>query len=195
MLILSACSSSMVEEEIASTLDKMTEIEETYNVIQSELVTVELNEQKLFTEAMKLTTDEQNNLQELVLQLQDSLQERKNLIQKEIDAMQQAKQASEAIQDFIHEATDKEKVANLNEAIQQRYATHENFTDAYQALLEAQQQLYTLLDKHHVQLEQLTAKVDEVNSKNIAVQKEIEQFNEDTQRVNALKATLFSSLE
>lgn len=187
---LSACSGTSTEEQLNEILETTFEQEAEYRDVQSELQSREQNEQEIFESIMALTKEQQSEVEEKSQEAIASADERLGLLETERESMQNASEEFAAIDELIEE-TDEEAVKSdlqaLNERMNERFAKHGEFTDAYQGLIEHQKELYAMVAEEDMDLATLQDKTDEVNEQNELVQEAVTAFNEQTEQFNELK--------
>lgn len=190
ILFLSACSGASTEEQLNEILETTFEEEAEYREVQSELQSREQNEQEIFESIMALTKEQQSEVEEKSQEAIASADERLELLGTERESMQNAAEEFKGIDQLIEE-TEEENVKSdleaLREQMDERFAKHSEFTDAYEALIERQKELYGMVAEEDMDLATLQDKTDEVNDQNDLVQEAVTAFNEQTEQFNELK--------
>lgn len=197
-LILTGCSvGESVEKQLSDVLSGMYTAEQEYRDVQAEVSKLEKSEQELFTNVMKLTQGDKEELEVKVSELNALLDERVSYIDEEEASMKKANKFAESLDEIIIEADDDNysKISELKKAVSERYELHSTFIAEYKKLVDFQKNLYAMLIDEATELPKLKDKVEEVNAQNQAVQLAINAFNESTGIVNGLKDDLFTSLE
>lgn len=189
-LFLSACSGASTEEQLNEILETTFEEEAEYRDVQSELQSREQNEQEIFESIMALTKEQQAEVEEKSQEAVASADERLDLLETERESMQSAAEEFTGIDELIEE-TEEEAVKSdlqaLKERMDERFAKHGEFTDAYQTLIEHQKELYAMVAEEDMDLATLQDKTNEVNEQNELVQEAVTAFNEQTEQFNELK--------
>ncbi len=189
-LFLSACSGASTEEQLNEILETTFEEEAEYRDVQSELQSREQNEQEIFESIMALTKEQQAEVEEKSQEAIASADERLELLETERESMQSAADEFDGIDELIEETEEEAVKADLQalkEQMNERFAKHGEFTDAYQALIEQQKQLYAMVAEEDMDLATLQDKTNEVNEQNELVQEAVTAFNEQTEQFNELK--------
>ncbi|RAZ69944.1 YkyA family protein [Planococcus maitriensis] len=190
ILFLSACSGASTEEQLNEILETTFEEEAEYREVQSELQSREQNEQEIFESIMALTKEQQSEVEEKSQEAIASADERLELLGTERESMQNAAEEFKGIDQLIEE-TEEENVKSdleaLREQMDERFAKHSEFTDAYEALIERQKELYGMVAEEDMDLATLQDKTDEVNDQNDLVQEAVTAFNKQTEQFNELK--------
>ncbi len=189
-LFLAACSGASTEEQLNEILEATFEEEADYREVQSELQSREQNEQEIFESIMALTKEQQEEVEEKSQEAIASADERLDLLATERESMQGAAEEFTEIGQLIEETEDETLQADLEalkEQMDERFAKHAEFTDAYEALVERQKELYAMVAEEDMDLATLQEKTDEVNEQNELVQQAVTAFNEQTEQFNELK--------
>lgn len=189
-LFLSACSGASTEEQLNEILEATFDAEAGYREVQGELQSREQNEQEIFESIMALTKEQQPEVEEKSQEAIASADERLDLLETERESMQNAAEEFAAIDELIEETEEqavKSDLQALDERMEERFAKHGEFTDAYQGLIEHQKELYAMVAEEDMDLATLQDKTDEVNEQNELVQESVTAFNEQTEQFNELK--------
>lgn len=189
-LFLSACSGASTEEQLNEILETTFEEESEYREVQSELQSREQNEQEIFESIMALTKEQQAEVEEKSQEAITSADERLELLETERESMQSAAEEFKGIDQLIEETDDetvKSDLEALREQMAERFTKHGEFTDTYEALIERQKELYTMVAEEDMDLATLQDKTNEVNEQNDLVQEAVTAFNEQTEQFNELK--------
>lgn len=198
VLFLSACAEDLtVEQQLTDILAAVNEKERKGLSYVDRLNRQEKQEQALFARTMELTQQRYEEVKKQVAALKRSARERETLIQKEEEAVGSTRELAEEFSGLIGSAdsTHEEILKKINEALQTRYAQHEQMTSAYKELIGAQTHLYTLLEDRSARASRLKAEAAKVNRLTSEVQMKVEAFNETTNKVNHLKTRLLARLE
>lgn len=197
-LLLAGCSfNATTEDKVSKVLGEMYDAEDTYRESQSELKSLEEEEQKLFTKTMELTQEEKDQLEENVAKLQEIVEERTEKIEAEKDAMEKAK---EMVSDFDKieeklETDEQAEIKKLKEAVNERYEAHTLIVNEYEELTALQKELYNMLVDEETNITTLNEQVGKINEQNEKVVAAIEEFNEQTENVNEIRDEVYSNLK
>ncbi|MBB4824082.1 chromosome segregation ATPase [Sporosarcina luteola] len=198
LFLLAGCSfGGGLEKKLSDTMTSLSDSEKTYQETQSELTKLEEKEQVLFTSTMELTKEDSDKVKGNVKELISSVDNRMKLFDKELDSIRSAKDTAGKLKDLIGKADgkEKEKMERLQELLGKRYDLHSSFAEEYKSLATKQKEFYEMLGQENIEIDQLKAKVEEINDSNSKVKVAIESFNQTTKEVNTLKDELFSSLD
>lgn len=197
-LLLSGCTfGESTDTQLSNVLSVVYEKEEGYRDAQEELSELETQEQETFNEVMELTQKDKEKVAALASELESSVSKRKTLLEQETESMESAEASLSSFEELLNETKDEEiksLLAELEEALNNRFDAHDLVTEEYLKLAELQQTLYGLLPKEETKQIDLQEQVDLVNSQNEKVQSAIQAFNDSTQEVNRLKETVYSTL-
>lgn len=199
LTLLSACSfGESTNQKLSNILTTIYESEADYRGVQSELVEFEKKEQTNFQRMMELTREQKEELTKLVDETEKLLGERLALVEKEAASIKLASDKMVDLETLISEVKEeKEKTAlkQIEEVLKNRYASYEELTAQYNSLASLQEDLYSLLIEEGSEMTSIQEKVLEVNAQNEVVQKQVEQFNELTVRLNEVKEEVFTALQ
>ncbi|KXH79845.1 YkyA family protein [Sporosarcina sp. HYO08] len=192
--ILSGCFGRSVESELSSVINDLNKAETKYNETQVLLIDMETKEQKFFNDVMGLTQKQYDQLLMKVVEMEEMLVKRVQLIEQEKASMEEAHKLLKEFDPIIStlEGQEKSKVEQLKEAFDDRYALHSTFVIAYEKLTTLQKELYEMIAVKDTHLPKLQEKVKQVNDQNERVQSAIDAFNNSTVNINQLKDEVFS---
>jgi len=197
LLIVAGCSGSGTREELDQVLNETFDAEEEYRDVQDDLEEREKKEQQLFEEIMALTQEQQEDVEKQAQEAIDSADERLDFLQTEKESMQAAEENFAEIDGVIEEAEEaavKTDLEALKAKMDERFAAHDEFTQAYEGLIGLQKELYEMLKDEENNLQMLQEKATEVNEQNEQVQNAVTAFNDLTQQVNELKDATMEKL-
>lgn len=199
LTLLSACSfGESTNQKLSNILTTIYESEADYRDVQSELVVFEKKEQTNFQSMMELTQEQKEELTKLVDETEKLLGERLALVEKEAASIKLASDKMVDLETLISEVKEeKEKTAlkQIEEVLKNRYASYKELTAQYNSLASLQEDLYSILVEEGSEMASIQEKVQEVNAQNEVVQKQVEQFNALTVRLNEVKEEVFTALQ
>ncbi|MFS0574403.1 YkyA family protein [Sporosarcina sp. 179-K 3D1 HS] len=198
MILLTGCSfDSSVEKMLSETLSKMNDAEQEYRNAQAELTEIEMAEQQLFIETMKLSREQREELEAKTTQLEEQQAERMELVETEKKAMGQASSYMEEFNAIIEnaEGSVQEELKQLQQAMKERYEQHGEFLPSYTELATLQKELYQMLTEEETDYRKLKEQVQSINELNEKVQLKVEAFNNKTRDVNELREKVEKSLQ
>ncbi|SER59694.1 YkyA family protein [Psychrobacillus sp. OK032] len=199
VLLLSACSfGQTTEDKLSNILTEIYNLEADYRDVQTQLAETEQKEQANFQSMMELTKDQKEELTKQVEETAQLLEERLVLVEKEAASIKSASEKLTDIDALISEsdeASEKESIQKIEEALKNRYTAYSDLTEQYNALASLQEKLYKMLIHEAAEVTTIQAQVDEVNKQNEVVQQSVETFNELTAELNKIKEEVFTSLQ
>ncbi|MDV6376854.1 YkyA family protein [Sporosarcina sp. GW1-11] len=197
-ILLTACSKdSSLERRLAHLLANVNEKEKLGTSYVRKLNQREQKEQQLFSDTMELTQQQYTEVRKLVTALKKSANERMVIIDKEQQALRDARMELKYFQELMGGVDGEyiEKVEKVQNALLDRYDAHDRFVSDYKELINEQIILYTELEDRTIRLRVLDDQVNEVNRLTSVVERDLHEFNEATTEVNRLKSRVFASLE
>lgn len=184
-------------QDLTNSLAKMHQFEKDYEVNQQGIQVLEQKEQQLFEELMNHSKKEHVLIREKMTEAQKSIEKRMELFAIEQQAMQNAEQLIKPFAILVKDAeglTDEEKEILLTK-VKNRYEAYRQFATNYTKLMEEQAILYSLLLDSETTDEQLVKQINHVNEQVAFVKESIENFNEKTKLMNAIKKQLIKEEE
>lgn len=184
-------------EEMFEILERVVQIEKTFQDQQDPLVNLEKEEKELYKKISELNTQE--NHDEIVTLSESAItiaQKRQEHIDLERKSIMESKQEFNTVMDIIEkieEAKLKEQAMSLYDLMQERYDIHEKLYESYARGLTNDIELYTLLKNEVVENELLESQVNKVNEAYQEVLTHNEAFNEKTEQYNIAKLQFYQS--
>lgn len=192
LLTVSACAKVNPAEDIYNHLEKAVSLEAVFEAQQVPLSQAENEEYDLYDEILKLS--DLDEISKLVTKAEDLAFSRKGMIEKERESIQ------EAYDEFLHikpivetlENKDLLQVANdLIATMENRFETYNKLYTEYKAAIDLDLELYTLVLKEDLTIEELEAQHDKVNDSYSKVNDLKDKFNEYTLSYNDLKRDFY----
>jgi chromosome segregation ATPase len=197
IFVLSGCvGGSTPEEKIYNVLEETVKKEEQFEEVQKPLKELEEKEQKLFKEIMNLGMKEIDKIVKLSDEALANVKERKQKIEKEQEAMDGAEEEFNKAEDYVKKLKDeklKKEAQTLIEKMSSRYKTHEKLTSAYLEALTLDKELYEMLKKEDLKMENLDEKISSINKKYKEVISVNEKYNSQTEEFNKLKKHFYKN--
>ncbi|MGG0645220.1 YkyA family protein [Sporosarcina gallistercoris] len=194
LLFASGCTGEkdQMQKELGSILADIQTYEKKVSESENQLASLEKKEQILFGKTVDFGIEERELVESGVSKLETYLEERRQLIVVEQDAVAEAKGSVERLTD-LQEGTGDEgakSVAKLKTALVKRYELHTEVIELYEELLNRQSALYELLIEENVKRVELEEAAGAVNKQRTKLEDAIRVFNQSTLEVNsALKET------
>lgn len=161
---------------------------------QKPLTELESKEKKIFEEIMDLGMKDMEQMTKLANLALDNLKERKEKMELEQKSMIASKKEFSKIEDPIEKIESKQlkkEAQDLFQLMEKRYAFHDRLYEAYNKGIETNIQLYKLLMKKDVSMDDLENQIEITNKAYSEVLKMNEQFNEQTKKFNNEKKKFY----
>ncbi|MFS0808012.1 YkyA family protein [Shouchella sp. 1P01AA] len=184
-------------ESIHSSLEEAAEIEnEGFDELQQPMLDAEEQEAELYSQIVDLDMDAYDEIVELSDQAIASVNERRELLAEEKESIEEGFSAFEdAVSDFSELEDDNlvDLATNVQEAMDNRYASYQDLHTIYEESLDLDEQLYEMLKDEDLDAETLTAHIEETNQKYEERREATEQFNEYTTAYNDAKREFYEA--
>ncbi|MED4127449.1 MULTISPECIES: YkyA family protein [Shouchella] len=195
-LFLVACGQTATES-IHSSLEEAAEIEnEGFDEQQQPMMDAEEHEAELYSQIVDLDMDAYDEIVRLADEAIASVGERRELLSNEQESIEEGYNVFEnAVADFS-ELEDENLVDLANdvqEAMDNRYASYQDLHTIYEESLDLDEQLYEMLKDEELDAETLTAHIEETNQKYEERREATEQFNEYTTAYNDAKRAFYEA--
>ncbi|MEK5174865.1 YkyA family protein [Heyndrickxia sp. FSL W8-0496] len=182
------------EEKIYDIMEQTVVKEKDFEKQQKPLTELESKEKKIFEEIMDLGMKDMEQMTKLANLALDNLKERKEKMELEQQSMNASKKEFSKIEDPIEKIESKQlkkEAQDLFQLMEKRYAFHDRLYEAYNKGIETNIQLYELLMKKDVSMDDLENQIEITNKAYSEVLKMNEQFNEQTKKFNDEKKKFY----
>ena len=182
------------EEKIYYIMEQTVVKEKDFEKQQKPLTELESKEKKIFEEIMDLGMKDMEQMTKLANLALDNLKERKEKMELEQKSMIASKKEFSKIEDPIEKIESKQlkkEAQDLFQLMEKRYAFHDRLYEAYNKGIETNIQLYKLLMKKDVSMDDLENQIEITNKAYSEVLKMNEQFNEQTKKFNNEKKKFY----
>ncbi|GIN37689.1 YkyA family protein [Heyndrickxia oleronia] len=182
------------EEKIYDIMEQTVVKEKDFEKQQKPLTELESKEKKIFEEIMDLGMKDMEQMTKLANLALDNLKERKEKMELELQSMNASKKEFSKIEDPIEKIESKQlkkEAQDLFQLMEKRYAFHDRLYEAYNKGIETNIQLYELLMKKDVSMDDLENQIEITNKAYSEVLKMNEQFNEQTKKFNDEKKKFY----
>ncbi|MBU5210904.1 YkyA family protein [Heyndrickxia oleronia] len=182
------------EEKIYDIMEQTVVKEKDFEKQQKPLTELESKEKKIFEEIMDLGMKDMEQMTKLANLALDNLKERKEKMELEQKSMIASKKEFSKIEDPIEKIESKQlkkEAQDLFQLMEKRYAFHDRLYEAYNKGIETNIQLYKLLMKKDVSMDDLENQIEITNKAYLEVLKMNEQFNEQTKKFNNEKKKFY----
>jgi chromosome segregation ATPase len=199
MVLLTGCmGGSTPQEMVYNTLEDTVQKEEKLKETQDPLTKLEEEEQKLFDQAIGLSMKEIDEIRKIADQALENINERETLIKEEAAAMEEAEEAFQAAESSIGEIEDeklKKEAEELAALMNKRFKAHASMADSYMKSLTSDRELYEMLKKEDLTMEQLQAQIEKINANYKSTMEHNQTYNQLTEEVNASKLSFYENAE
>lgn len=191
MIIAAGCGQQKSpEDKIYSILEKVVTAEKGFEDQQNPLTSLEKQEKELFDKIMGLGMKKNEEVSKLSDQALSLAEERKNHIEKEQKSIVASKKEFKKTDDVIDDLDDKELQASavkLSNIMMDRYAAHDQLYHEYLNGIQQDEDLYRLLKKKSVSLDELEAQINKINKTYRGIFVINDKFNDLTEKYNKQK--------
>ncbi|MGD6964876.1 YkyA family protein [Rossellomorea vietnamensis] len=197
--LLTGCmGGSTPQEMVYNTLEDTVKKEEALKETQEPLTKLEEEEQALFDKAISMSMEEIEEIRKIADQALENISEREALINEESEAMADAKEAFQAVESSIEEIEDEElrkEAEDLSSLMNERFEAHSAMADSYLQSLSSDKELYELLKKEDLTMEELQAQIEKVNANYETTMEHNQTYNQLTEEVNGSKVSFYENAE
>ncbi|ASK63635.1 hypothetical protein CFK37_16460 [Virgibacillus phasianinus] len=194
--LLSACSGASTSEKIYDHLEKAVTAEKAFEKQQDDIVKLEKEEQKLYSQIIDLSMDEFDKIKSIAVEAIGVIDKRKEKIALEKESIEGSKEEFEKVKELIGEL-EKEKAKNkankMYDVMMNRYDAYYTLNDAYAKSLKLEKELYTMLQKEDLKQETLTEHIKKINESYKNVLAANKNFNAYTEKYNKLKKEFYKA--
>ncbi|MEH7251750.1 YkyA family protein [Neobacillus niacini] len=194
-IILAGCmNKEPAAEKMYQVLEKVVEAEKEFENQQQPLVALEKQEQEIYNQIMTLGMKQHNEIVNLSNEALSMIEERRVLLQKEINSINASKtefKKAEAIKNEIKVPEQKKKAEELLEIMTNRYKVHSQLSKEYLNALDSDKELYTMLKNEGISFDKLEEHVTKLNTAYQQVFEKNEKFNDLTAQYNVKKLEFY----
>lgn len=195
-ILISGCTKANPAEEIYNHLEKAVSLEIVFEDKQKPLSEAENEEYELYEKILSIADLEE--IQLLATKAKEIANSRKEMITEEKDSIEKSYNEFVLTKPII-ETIDDESLAKtaqqLVEAMENRYNTYKKLHEEYLTAITLDLELYELIQKDDLMIEQLELKHEEVNQQYEIVNGLKEEFNQYTIQYNDLKKSFYELAE
>jgi chromosome segregation ATPase len=199
MVLLTGCmGGSTPQEMVYTTLEDTVKKEEKLKETQQPLTKLEEEEQKLFDQAIGLSMKEIDEIRNIADQALENISERETLIKEEVSAMEEAEEAFQAAESNIEEIEDgklKKEAEKLASLMNDRFEAHAAMADSYLKSLTSDRELYEMLKKEDLTMEELQGQIEKINENYKSTMEHNQTYNQLTEEVNNSKISFYENAE
>ncbi|WP_161568300.1 YkyA family protein [Anaerobacillus alkaliphilus] len=196
IFLISGCTKVNPAEDIYHHLEKAVSLEAAFEEQQEPLSKAENEEYELYDEILTLANLEE--IQTLANQAEQIALSRKEMIEKEKASIEEAYSEFTQVHPIIETIENEELSRSATELVtvmEKRYKTYTELYNEYRNAIDLDIELYQLVQKEDLTIDELEAQHDKVNSSYEAVNKLKDQFNTYTIKYNELKRSFYELAE
>ncbi|MHA6252049.1 YkyA family protein [Oceanobacillus sp. CAU 1775] len=196
--VLAACSGESTAEKIHMHLEETVVLEEDYKNQQSEITTLEKQEQDIYAEIIELDMDEFDQITALANEALAVIDEREEKVNLEQESITSASEEFHSIEDLLTDLEDEaanEKANEMYNTMVERYSTYDELYAAYMESLQLERELYEMLQLEDLEQETLNEHIEKVNESYESIFTLNDQFNELTVSYNQFKKEFYEAAE
>jgi Putative cell-wall binding lipoprotein. len=190
---LSGCGRS-VEEKIYSLLEKVAEKESGFAEQQKPLLELEKKEGNLYEEILETGLKEREKIVRLSEEALSVLENQRKQIAREKEFIDSGRESFENLNKYIDELDDdslRKLALQLEDLMTERYNTYDRLYNQYLEQIEQNEELYRLLQKEDVTIDELEPQVEKINESSGQLQELNDRFNELTEEYNLTKINFY----
>lgn len=196
--LLAGCFGPSPEEQIYTTLEEVVKLEGDFEKQQAPLLELEKKESEIYNQIIDLGMDEFNKVVELSKEAVTLVEDREAKIDSEYESIMASKKEFESIDEQIEQIEDKdllEKANQLKDTMDERYSAYEELYKLYKNSITLDKELYTMLQKEDLSIEDLEAQTAKINETYQKVMEKNESFNKFTEQYNQEKMDFYKAAE
>lgn len=195
MILLSGCvNGESPEQEIFETLEKVVELEASFEEQQEPLLELEREESEIYEEILSLGMKEFDQIVKLSQEGLVLVEQKETAIQNEKKSIEEAREQFEEVKASIEKLEDedlKEEAQSLYQLMEQRYEAYMVLWDHYMAAIGIEKDLYDLFQTEDLTLEQLQLQINNLNERYDKINEANESFNSFTEQYNEAKINFY----
>ena len=194
---LTGClNNSSPEEKIYDTLEEVASLEKDFKEQQEPLQKLEEEDNEIYGKIIQLGMKELEEIQALSNDAIEGIEKRKDLMEKEKAAINNAKERFKDVDGQIKELEDtslQTEANNLKEIMTNRFDAYDELHNHYTTSLKQETELYELFKEKDAAKEDLEAKIEEINKTYNSLMDSNKRFNELTNEYNEEKIAFYKN--
>ena len=195
-ILLSGCSGPSPEENIYTIFEKVVTLEEPFKEQQQPLKELEKKESELYNEIMDIGLKDFDKVVALSNEAVAVLEDRETRIKAEYESIKASKEEFELVNNEIEKIKDEklaEKAKEIKTTMENRYSAYDSLFESYKTSISYDKELYTMLQKEDLTIEELEAQINKVNDAYKIVMQQNDVFNKLTEEYNKLKIEFYKN--
>jgi chromosome segregation ATPase len=195
-ILLSGCSGPSPEKNIYTIFEKVVTLEDSFKEQQQPLEELEKKESELYNEIMDIGLKDFEKVVALSNEAVTVLEDRETRIEAEYESIKASKEEFELVNKEIEKIKDEklaEKAKEIKTTMENRYSAYESLFESYKTSISYDKELYTMLQKEDLTIEELQVQIKKVNDAYKIVMQQNDVFNELTEEYNKLKMEFYEN--
>lgn len=196
-LLLSGCvNGESPEQEIFDTLEKVVDLEESFETQQEPLLELEQKEKEVYNEIINLGMKEFEQIVKLAEEGLTLVEQREAAMQTEKESITAAREQFEEVKnsiEMLEEEELKKEAQSLYQLMEKRYEAYMTLFNHYMEAAELDKELYGLFQTEDLTLEQLQLQINKINETYEKIKDSNQSFNEFTEQYNEAKFTFYKN--
>ncbi|WP_261133827.1 YkyA family protein [Bacillus sp. Marseille-Q3570] len=195
IVVASGCTiGESASEKIYDHLEKTVSLEAGFAEVQEPLIEAEQKEQQLFNEMLGLSMKEIDQIRKMADEAAGLADSREELINKEKESIEAAYEEFKSVNSLVDELDEeplKKQADTLVKTMKQRYESYNELNKVYVEALNMDRELYEMMKKEDLAIEDLKSFTEELNKKYEEVLESQDTFNNLTDRYNDEKKAFY----
>lgn len=196
-LLLSGCiKGETPEQEIFKTLEKVVDVEESFEAQQEPLLDLEQKEKQIYDEIITLGMKEFDQIVKLAEEGFSLVEQREEAMKSEKESIENARKQFEEVKTSIESLDDedlKREAQSLYQLMEKRYEAYMTLYDHYMEAIGLDKELYKLFQKEDLTLEELQLQINKINELLVKIKESNQAFNDFTEQYNEAKFTFYKN--
>ncbi|MCF6412057.1 YkyA family protein [Pseudalkalibacillus salsuginis] len=181
-------------EKMYEHLEQTVSLESGFAEVQEPLIEAEQKEQKLFNEMLGMSMKEIDQIKKLADEAIRIADSREVLIKKEEESIDSAYEEFKSVNRLVNEIDEKALKTKADELVKTMEKRHESYGELHEVYMEAlnmDRELYKMMKKEDLAIEDLKSHTEDLNKKYDEVLKSQDTFNHLTDQYNEKKKAFY----
>ncbi|MBM7621761.1 putative transcriptional regulator [Bacillus tianshenii] len=196
-LLLTGCiNGETPEQEIFETLEKVVDLEESFEAQQAPLLDLEQKEKQIYDEIITLGMKEFDQIVKLAQEGSSLVEKREEAMMAEKESIEAAREQFEEVKTSIESLDDedlKKEAQSLYQLMEKRYEAYMTLSGHYMEAIQLDKELYALFQKEDLTLEELQLQINKINELLVKIKESNQAFNEFTEQYNEAKFSFYKN--
>ncbi len=194
-LLLTGCTNGeSPEQEIFQTLEKVVELEASFEEQQEPLLKLEKEESAIYEEILSLGMKEFDQIVKLSQEGLGLVEQKEAALEEEKKSIEAAREQFEEVKASIESLEDEElkkDAQSLYQLMEQRYEAYMTLWNHYKESMVIEKDMYELFQTEDLTLEELQMQINNLNEKYDKINEANDSFNEYTEQYNEAKLEFY----